>query len=114
LRRKEKEMMFRRDKNLIATLEEIIKQLREDALMQTEVHQRELREVEHNLGLERKRHQMEIEEAVRNVQFSAGQELLREKTSNFDNIMKTVEKHHTEILSRLPTVHVDKQVKQGR
>lgn len=78
-----------------------------------ETCERRIREVDHDLGLERKRHEMEVEEAIRNTHWEASQKLEREKDRHMEALLNTINLHHKEIIQRLPTVHVDKQIKQG-
>ena len=73
-----------------------------------------IREVDHMLGLERKRHEMELEEAVRNTHWDASQKLEQEKDRHIEQMLNTINKHHEEIISRLPTVHVDRHITQGK
>jgi len=72
---------------------------------------RKIREVEHKLGLDRKRHELELEEATIHGAREAEDKLLREKDRHIESMLATINKHHEEIISRLPTVHVDRQIK---
>jgi len=75
---------------------------------------RRIREVDHMLGLERKRHEMEVEEAARAAVVDLERQMLREKDRHMETMLNTIEKHHNEIISRLPTVHVDRQITQDK
>jgi len=78
-----------------------------------ETSDRRIREVDHMLGLERKRHAMEVEEAARAAVVDLERQMLREKDRHMETMLNTIEKHHNEIISRLPTVHVDRQIKSN-
>lgn len=85
----------------------------------TEDHEREKREVKHMVGLERKRQEFEIDQARRETTVSVREENLAADRKRFEEQMKfTTERFQsevgylkdlmTEILTRLPTVTVDK------
>lgn len=76
--------------------------------------ERKIKDVDHNLGLERKRHEMEIEEAIRNTHWEASQKLEREKDRHMEALLNTIDVHHKEIIQRLPTVHVDRAIEEKR
>jgi len=66
------------------------------------------------LGLERKRHELELEEAARNAVRDLERELVKEKDKHIEVLLTTITKHHEEIISRLPTVNVDRVIKQEK
>jgi len=75
---------------------------------------RQIREVEHKLGLERKRHELEIEEAASHAVRDLEREMDRDRNAHTDEMIKTMRDYHQEIISRLPTVHVDRNIKQSK
>ena len=85
----------------------IVRDVREDC-------DRMIRETEHKLGLERKRHEFELEEAAVHGAQEASIKLEVAKDRHIETMLTTINKHHNEIISRLPTVHVDRQIANGR
>ena len=102
---------LRRNLEISRDLVRSLEKAREDI---TESCDHRVREVDHMLGLERKRHEMEIEEAVRSAHWDASQKLEREKERHLEAMLATINRHHEEIISRLPTVHVDRQITQEK
>jgi chromosome segregation ATPase len=88
-----------------------------------EDHDREKREVEHLVGLQRKRQDFEVEAAKRDTELSVREGNLKEEQKRFDEQMKFIEKRlETEngyvremlkqVLDRLPTVKVDRSIEE--
>ena len=57
----------------------------------TEKHQRERRDVEHMVGLERKRQEFEVEQAKRETQVELREAALTEQRKRFEEQMKFIE-----------------------
>lgn len=87
----------------------------------TEEHQREKREVEHMVGLQKNRQTVEMEQATREAKLSVREENLAVDKDRFDKHVEFIEKRFGEevgylkdlmgqIMVRLPTVSVDKSV----
>lgn len=94
---------------------------------QHEAHEREKREVEHMVGLERKRSEFEVESSKRDVTLTIREENLKADrdrfeqqmdfmTKRFDGEVKYLKELMTEILGRLPSVEVNKtvEISEGR
>lgn len=88
---------------------------------ETERHDREKREVEHMVGLEKKRQEFEVDAAKRDVKLTVREENLKEDRQRFEQEMKfTRERFEKEVgylqdlmkqvLKRLPTVSIEKSV----
>lgn len=86
-----------------------------------EKHDREKREVEHMVGLERKRQEFEVEAAKRDVKLTVREENLKEDRGRFEKEMEYTRKRFEEevsriedltkqILKRLPTVSIEKAI----
>lgn len=86
-----------------------------------EKHEREKREVEHMVGLERKRQEFEVTSAKRDVQLTVREENLKEDRRRFEEEMDYTRKRFGEeigrldglmkdILKRLPEVKVEKSI----
>lgn len=121
----------RGDLKTAAALEEEIRQLRQareveliEAARKTEAHDREKRDIEHMVGLEKKRQEVEIEQAKKEATLAVREENLQADRERFEENMKFVTERfgkETEylkdimgdILERLPHVNVDKRVKDG-
>ena len=72
--------------------------------------QKQLRTVEHGIGLDRLRHELEVEEA-RQQGRRQGDELVRNmERIHADNIIRKLESLNDVILQRLPHVNVDKVI----
>ena len=87
-----------------------------------EKHAREKREVEHMVGLEKKRQTFEIESATTTAKLTVREENLEADRKRFEEQMKFQTKRFEDevgylkdmvgqVLDRLPTVTVDKQIK---
>ena len=112
-------------------LKEQIEDLKIEKGRLTEDNQREIREVRHMVGLERKRQEFEAEQAKKDVEaakrtatLEVREENLAAERQTFDDHMEFREKRFTEevdylkdlmgqILDRLPTVNVDRQIKES-
>lgn len=88
-----------------------------------EKHEREKRDVEHMVGLERKRQEFEIGQAKREVTITVREENLAAERTRFEDHMTFMVKRFEEeaerrevlmkqILDRLPTVQVDRHIKE--
>jgi hypothetical protein len=86
-----------------------------------ESHSREKREVEHMVGLERKRQEFEVDAAKRDVKLTVREENLQSDRERFEQEMKFTRERFEkevgylqglmkEILERLPTVSVEKAI----
>jgi hypothetical protein len=86
-----------------------------------ETHDREKREVEHMVGLEKKRQTFEVESAKRDVKLTVREENLKEDRKRFEEEMKFTRERFEkevgylqslmkEVLERLPTVTVEKSI----
>lgn len=92
----------------------------------TEQHEREKREVEHMVGLERKRSEFEIEQARRETMVEVKQANLKADRARFEEQMRFIEERMSKevsylkddilkgILDRLPTVTVDRTINELR
>jgi hypothetical protein len=89
-----------------------------------EEHEREKREVEHHVGLERKRMEFEIDSAKRDTtltvreenlsaQIERFEEQMKFRTERFDMEVGYLKELMGEILERLPHVEVDKKIAIG-
>jgi hypothetical protein len=87
----------------------------------TEDNERKVREVEHKVGLERKRQEFEIEQARREADVTVREEALKEQekrfqehlkfnSERFDSQVTYLQKIVRQVLDRLPTVNVDRQI----
>jgi hypothetical protein len=88
---------------------------------ETETHEREKREVEHMVGLEKKRQSFEVDAAKRDVKLTVREENLKEDRKRFEEEMKFTRERFEkevgylqslmkEVLERLPTVTVEKSI----
>jgi len=88
-----------------------------------EKHEREKRDIEHMVGLEKKRQEFELESARRDVTLSLREENLAAERQRFEEhtefIVNRFEKEAgrreelmKELLARLPTVRVDRHIKE--
>lgn len=88
-----------------------------------EEHQREKRDIEHMVGLHKDRVKQEIELAKRDSTLSVREENLKADRDRFEDQMKFMQKRMetelerlnkltSEILTRLPTVKVDRSIKE--
>jgi hypothetical protein len=95
------------------------KQIEQDRL--TERHEREKRDVEHMVGLEKKRQEFEIDQAKRETMVAVREENLQADKDRFAEQLKFHEERFTtevgylkelmgSVLDRLPTVTVDRQI----
>lgn len=92
---------------------------------QQESHEREKREVEHMVGLEKNRQTVEIDQAKREATLAVREEALTAAHSRFDDQVKFIEARFGEqveylqdlmakVLDRLPTVSVDRTIEESR
>jgi chromosome segregation ATPase len=88
-----------------------------------EDHEREKREVEHLVGLQRRRQDFEVEAAKRDTELAVREGNLKEERKRFDEQMKFIEKRLEaentyvremleKILNRVPTVTVDRSIEE--
>lgn len=129
LKKQVTELRGERDANTEAVrLSDNIVQLKKDLTKlqiekdrETEKHERERREVEHMVGLEKKRQSFEVEAAKRDVKLTVREENLKEDRKRFEEEMQfTRERFEKEVgylqdlmkqvLDRLPTVTVEKSI----
>jgi hypothetical protein len=105
----------------IGRLKKELTDLRIEKDRETEKHQREKREVEHMVGLERKRQDFEVDAAKRDVKLTVREENLKEDRARFEQEMKFTRERFEkevgylqslmkEVLERLPTVTVEKSI----
>lgn len=91
----------------------------------TEKHDRERRDVEHMVGLERKRQEFEVEQAKRETQVELREAALTEQRKRFEEQMKFIENRLADevkylkddiikaLLKAMPTFHVNREEKVG-
>lgn len=105
----------------IGDLKKELTDLRIEKDRETERHEREKREVEHMVGLEKKRQEFEVDAAKRDVKLTVREENLKEDRQRFEQEMKfTRERFEKEVgylqdlmgqvLERLPSVTVEKSI----
>ena len=101
--------MFTTKKRLLAERAELLERIRQWAELE-EDYKRQLRTIEHGIGLDRMRHELEVEEA-RQQGRRKGEELVRDmEKTHADNIIRKLESLNEVILQRLPQVNVDKLI----
>ena len=82
----------------------------QDEHMANEDLQKQIRTIEHGIGLDRLRHELEVEEA-RQQGRRQGDELVRSSEQRHaHDVVTKLESLNKEILQRLPTVNVDKHI----
>jgi hypothetical protein len=105
----------------IASLKKELTDLRIEKDRETEKHEREKREVEHMVGLEKKRQEFEVDAAKRDVKLTVREENLKEDRQRFEQEMQFTRERFEkevgylqglmkEVLERLPTVTVEKSI----
>ena len=105
----------------ITRLKKELTDLEIDKDRQEEAHEREKREVEHMVGLQRRRSEMETEAAQRDVKLTVREENLKQDRDRFEKEMEFTRERFEkevgylqdlmrEVLSRLPTVSVEKSI----
>lgn len=105
----------------VVRLKKEITDLRIEKSRLTEEHAREDRELRHMIGLEKKRQEVELEQAKRGTELTVREENLKADKERFAEQMKFQNDRFTkeveylkglmgEILARLPTVTVDRRV----
>lgn len=108
----------------VTTLKTEIADLEINKSKVTEVHEREKREVQHFVGLEKKRQEVELDQAKREAKLSVREENLAADKKRFDDHVKFVEdrmdKHLgdikdllSKVMERIPTVTVDLNNSRG-
>ena len=105
-------------------LREQVEQLEIEKARKTEEFERRNREIEHKVGLERKRQEFELDAAKREAVLAVGEKNLEADRKRFEEQMAFVEKRFTEqveylkgiigqLSERLPTMNIDAQVQRG-
>ena len=111
-------------KNVVALTDEVvalktsIADLEINKSKLTESHEREKREVQHFVGLEKKRQEVEIDQATREATLKVREENLDADKARFDDHIKFVEEKQakhlddikallSQVMDRIPTVTVD-------
>jgi len=100
--------MFGREK-LLAEIERLESQVLNMDVLNDDMH-KQLREVEHSVGLDRLRHEFEIEEA-RSLGRREGDNHVRDmEKRHADDVIKRLESLNEIVLQHLPQVNVDKRI----
>lgn len=111
-------------KNVVALTDEVVKLKTEISDLEinksklTEAHEREKREVQHFVGLEKKRQEVELDQAKREATLKVREENLAADKQRFDDHVKFVEERMDrhiadikdlleQVMTRIPTVTVD-------
>lgn len=105
--------------NDIVELKERLADLKVQESVVKEKHARETREVQHFVGLEKKRQEVELDQATREAKLDVREENLKADKERFDSHVKFVEDRMnthlgdmkdllTSVMERIPTVTVDK------
>lgn len=115
----------------VADLSARVKQLRDQCEVleveksrKEEEHGRKVREVEHKVGLERKRQAFEVESAKREATLAVREENLKEDRKRFEDAMAFHEKRFTqevgylkdlmtELMKRLPEMNITQDIGHG-
>lgn len=114
----------RRLQNELNKLKEQISDARIEKSRMDEEHARERREIEHHVGLERQRVDLEIENAKTQAALTAREENLQGKEDLFDQHMKfykeqmdahidDVKNLLNQVMTRIPTVNVDRRIREN-
>ncbi len=104
--------MFGRKKLLheIKDLQERLAETIRVTLLDEEILRKQMREVAHNIGLEKLRHELELEEARASGR-RAGDESVREAEKlHAKDVIARLESLNTLVIKHLPMVNVDKKI----
>lgn len=110
----------------VVVLKRSIADLKADESRITEKYERERREVEHMVGLERKRQEFEIDQAKREATVQVREDAISAEKERFEEQMKFITDRLSKevaylkddilkaVLDRLPTVTVDRNISETR
>jgi hypothetical protein len=122
LKTKKKELALLEDAN---RLKQEIEELKISKSRLKEEHDKEDRELRHMIGLEKKRQEFEISQAKRETSVQVREENLTAEKKRFEDEMKFMRKQfesemvrleaiYKDIIARLPTVIIDRNIEEKR